>query len=587
MKSIAVLDFVKSLTYPSLLIDWSSGDLYAYNESVTTEYILGENKLGKNWLCLGIWDNVSLVANAAEHIKIVNDKQEVVTRIKKSNGTIEECCNVFSLISIEGINYLLCSFQKVNNNQNLVSNINDSAQQDILYTVLFAAEQFFKGSLLKNAIRTFLEKVGKVTKVDCVYIFPVNDPDLVGIDKGQRLEWTRVGDHIRIQGFTLNFFLPKLLHQLSNQKIVFGIRKDFVEDQQNKLDAFSIASMAVFPLIVNNKLWGIIGFEHQSKEYEWNEKDIQPLMGCANILSAAIQNEHNRRLLRDSEQEYKAVIEDQTELICRWKPDGVIIFCNNAFLRYFECRELSEIEGKNIDAFFVPGEDINIRQHISKLSEKIPSTTISFKLKLLSDDKWMQTTIRALFEEGMVSGYQSVSRDLTELITAEEAARSSEIKYGLLFNKMMDGFLLISVREDGKSNRYLDSVDANQALLNIVGSTSNEISPSKPLNKLIPEMGPQWEKTIIDVYDSKKAKRYEGNLWNGYFEAIIYPSSNNQIALILSDRTEKKKAEEELANSNKKMSVILDILSLRNKQVTLVNKMAESLLSCRTSDEAF
>ena len=107
--------------------------------------------------------------------------------------------------------------------------------------------------------------------------------------------------------------------------------------------------MAVFPLIVNNKLWGIIGFEHQSKEFNWKDKDIQPLMGCANILSAAIQNENNRKLLRDSEQEYKAVIEDQTELICRWKPNGVITFCNNAFLRYFDRRELSEVEGKNFN----------------------------------------------------------------------------------------------------------------------------------------------------------------------------------------------------------------------------------------------
>ena len=170
---------------------------------------------------------------------------------------------------------------------------------------------------------------------------------------------------------------------------------------------------------------------------------------------------------------------------------------------------------------FVPGEEIDIRHQIGKLSEESPSTTISFSLKLFSGERWMQTTIRALFEEGLISGYQSVSRDLTELITAEEAARASEIKYSLLFNKMMDGFLLISVRVDENSNKYLESVDANQALLNILGIVSDEISTAKSLHKLLPAMGPQWEKSIFEVFDSKKANRYEGDMWNGYFEAII------------------------------------------------------------------
>jgi len=583
-------NFVNSFSLPTLLIDWSTGELCACNEAVTSELILRENKIGKNWLSMGIWDSVALLAKEAEQLKHIDDKREIFTRIKRTNGNVSEFCINLSLICLDGINFLLCTLQsldKLNNLPAKTGTLITRSQEDVLYTVLFAAEQFFKGSLLKNAIRTFLDKVGKVTKVDCVYIFPVNGPDIIGIDQGQRLEWSREGDHVGIQGFTLGFFLPRLLNQLENQKIVYGTRGTFDKDQQTRLDAYSIASMAVIPLIVNNDLWGIIGFEHQNRAEEWKEKNLEPLRGCANILSAAIQNEQNRKLLRDSEQQYRAVIEDQTELICRWNKIGVITFCNIAFMKYFDLSDSSDAEGQNIEAFFIPGDGINIHQLTQKLSEKVPSTTVSFKLKLSSGVKWMQTTIRALFEQTTISGYQSVSRDLTDLITAEEAARESESKYGLLFNTMMDGFLLISVKDDCDTQKHLYCLEANQALLNYIGLPPEENILNRPISELIPELGQEWIQTICDVYKSKNAKRFEGRLWDGHFEAIIYPTSNKQIAVILSDRTVRKQAEEEIAESNKKMSLLLDILSFRNKQVTLVNKLAESLMSCRSLDEAY
>jgi len=43
--------------------------------------------------------------------------------------------------------------------------------------------------------------------------------------------------------------------------------------------------------------------------------------------------------LEISEAQYRAIVEDQTELICRSHPDGRIIFVNEAYCRYFNQRE--------------------------------------------------------------------------------------------------------------------------------------------------------------------------------------------------------------------------------------------------------
>jgi PAS domain-containing protein len=39
--------------------------------------------------------------------------------------------------------------------------------------------------------------------------------------------------------------------------------------------------------------------------------------------------------LRESEKRYRAVVESQTEMICRFLPDGTLTFVNEAYCRYF------------------------------------------------------------------------------------------------------------------------------------------------------------------------------------------------------------------------------------------------------------
>ena len=51
--------------------------------------------------------------------------------------------------------------------------------------------------------------------------------------------------------------------------------------------------------------------------------------------------------LNESEARFRAVVEDQTELICRTAPDGTLVFANRAFLRYFSLPV--EVEGRHLD----------------------------------------------------------------------------------------------------------------------------------------------------------------------------------------------------------------------------------------------
>ena len=45
--------------------------------------------------------------------------------------------------------------------------------------------------------------------------------------------------------------------------------------------------------------------------------------------------EKSRKNLEESESRYKPIVETQTELICKFKPDGDLSFYNEAFFRFF------------------------------------------------------------------------------------------------------------------------------------------------------------------------------------------------------------------------------------------------------------
>ena len=55
------------------------------------------------------------------------------------------------------------------------------------------------------------------------------------------------------------------------------------------------------------------------------------------VLGVNIDITDRKRLseaLHESEQRYRAIVEEQVELICRWRPDGTVVFVNQAFCRF-------------------------------------------------------------------------------------------------------------------------------------------------------------------------------------------------------------------------------------------------------------
>ncbi len=181
------------------------------------------------------------------------------------------------------------------------------------------------------------------------------------------------------------------------------------------------------PEVVNH-IGPVITRDGSLRQFSWRWKALvrpdgsaRAFLGLAMDLS---EREGMQDALRKSEERYRAIVEDQTELISRFKPDGTLTFVNGAYCRYFgEKPEL--LLGHKFWHHVPKHEQERLMKHIACLDRDNPVSTIEHPVKTPAGVRWQQWTDRAIFdEEGRIVELQAVGRDITERKRVEQALAS-------------------------------------------------------------------------------------------------------------------------------------------------------------------
>ncbi len=137
---------------------------------------------------------------------------------------------------------------------------------------------------------------------------------------------------------------------------------------------------------------------------------------------------------RKSEACYRAIVQDQTEIISRFTPDGVFTFVNEAYCRFFG-KTSQELLAAKWQPKAVAEDRPRIQEKLCVLSPAIPVVVIENRVHSGTGEvRWMQFANRAFFDpEGRIVEIQSVGRDITALKQTEERLRESEAKIQSIF----------------------------------------------------------------------------------------------------------------------------------------------------------
>ena len=144
------------------------------------------------------------------------------------------------------------------------------------------------------------------------------------------------------------------------------------------------------------------------------------------VIEDITARKHAEQALRTSEDRYRAIVESQTEMVCRFRVDGEILFVNAAYAR---ARGVTpgDLIGKNFWAF-IPEEDrAGVRAMLGRLTPESPRVAIENRFETAEGPRWTLWTNTALrFDGGVAVEAQSSGIDITDRKLAEQALRTSE-----------------------------------------------------------------------------------------------------------------------------------------------------------------
>ncbi len=145
------------------------------------------------------------------------------------------------------------------------------------------------------------------------------------------------------------------------------------------------------------------------------------------------ERKQGEEAIRQSEARYRAIVDDQTEYLCRFRPDGTLTFVNRAICKALG-RTPEELIGQSITPYVHPDDLATVMERLAMLTQESPVQTHENRNVLPTGEiLWGQWTNRGVFgEEGKLVEIQSVGLDITERKQAERALRDSEALYSSL-----------------------------------------------------------------------------------------------------------------------------------------------------------
>jgi len=125
--------------------------------------------------------------------------------------------------------------------------------------------------------------------------------------------------------------------------------------------------------------------------------------------------------LRQSEARYRAIVDDQTELVCRYLPDATLTFVNRAFSEFFGC-DSGSLAGVKLVDLRPAAERSRVLARLQSFSRRDPVRShVEREVSLDGSLRWYHWTDRAFVDSaGEIVEFQSVGHDVTDQRRAAE-----------------------------------------------------------------------------------------------------------------------------------------------------------------------
>jgi PAS domain S-box-containing protein len=217
--------------------------------------------------------------------------------------------------------------------------------------------------------------------------------------------------------------------------------------------------------------------------------------------------------LRQSEARYRSLVEDQLDMIMRWRADETCIYVNDAYCRFFG-RTREELLGRRIGECTYPPDLASLQAALAQLRPEAPSVMVQNRA-LRADGRvvWTEWNIKGIFAaDGALVEAQAVGRDIS-------ARRDAETTRDWL----------VGVLE--ASPDWVGFLDENGALLYLNGTARRMYDlPADPdyAALRLADCYPAWAWRVLNDEAIPAARR--DDTWQG--ELALYDGSGDEIPVL-------------------------------------------------------
>jgi len=331
-------------------------------------------------------------------------------------------------------------------------------QQKRIYGFTQATEKLLDHSNLADAIASSLSILGVTFNVGRTYLFEntVNSKSELVTSRGY--EWTANGitssqtlqydlNNIPIAAF--DHFMPNLSKKEPFESFVSQLDDDlFIKRILLLLD---VKTVLLIPVFLQDKFWGIIGFDDCLKERKWQQEELVLLRSFANSLTSALEIADTANKLEDM------------ALFALENPDPIvrINLKGDVLLKNLPSRILDQLTEKN-------NKEITEQKLYDNLISKINRTHRKEVFEITAGKEIYLTTARLSETNEYINIYFS---NITQHKQNELKLKLQEEKYRNIISNMNLGLLEVDLEDN--------ILFCNQSFENTLGFTFDELREKK------------------------------------------------------------------------------------------------------------
>jgi PAS domain S-box-containing protein len=343
--------------------------------------------------------------------------------------------------------------------------------------------------------------------------------------------------------------IPITVHPADHQRVLDNVRACL--DRADKPE-FSTKHRIILPSgeIRWVMLRGLVQFDGQGR----------PLQKHGMVMDIT-EREREQQALQESEERFRIMADGLPLIVWVHDAEGQQQFVNRTFLEFFGVTS-DQVSGGRWQQLVHPDDRAaHTGEFLACVRERRPFHAEVRVRRRDGQWAWIESWGRPrLSASGEYLGFVGTSADITERRQIEAAILKTEASYRMLFDTMDEAFAIKEMIEDIEGGLDFLFIEANPAFERQTGLRD---VAGRTMRQLMPGIEPRWMARYAKVVRTGERIRFEDYVADlgRWFDVLcwrIEGADNRRAAILATDITERKRAEEALRMAYERLQTIFD-----------------------------